>query len=296
MDELQHHGPRDLHPRLGLRYLRGHDHAACHPHPHQGMGHHAGDDWHRDDGFALAWIDRDFRVPGAGRFLWPQAVPHLDHPRLCGLHRSHRPLGRPGQPFGFQLDHPHCARRRKPGRHDHGDRDGADEMACHRLGRPRRRLSVRLHAVLALGARRRAAVGLALALLPRHRAGAARSLGADWNQGKPALRARHRADAEGRVEEETRHRSALPRLPARDDGRDAYLFLLPVDLDRLVGVDAVLPLDREAFGFPGHGQLPLGLDVRRDLRLLAVRLAVRSSSGGAGSFRPSPYRPQSCWS
>ena len=66
------------------------------------------------------------------------------------------------------------------------------QMARHRARRPRRRLSVRLHAVLARGARRGAAVGLALALFPRHFAGAAGALDPHRHQGKPALRARHR--------------------------------------------------------------------------------------------------------
>ncbi len=57
-------------------------------------------------------------------------------------------------------------------------------------------------------------------------------------------------DAEGGAEEEARHPRALPRLSARDDDRDARLFLLSLDLDRLVGVDAVLSRHREAFGLP----------------------------------------------
>src|ERR1700719_2642579 len=46
---------------------------------------------------------------------------------------------------------------------------------------------------------------MALALLPRHPPGAAGALDPHRHQGKPALRARHRADAQGRAEETTRH-------------------------------------------------------------------------------------------
>ena len=105
----------------------------------------------------------------------------------------------------LELDHPHRACRRKSGRHADGDRDGADQMARHRARRPRRRLSARLHAVLARRAGRGAAVGLALALFPRHFAGAAGAVDPHRHQGKPALRARHRGDAQGGPEEAARH-------------------------------------------------------------------------------------------
>src|SRR6202023_199267 len=148
-------------------------------------------------------------------------------------------------------------------------------MARHRPGRPRRRLSVRLHAVLARRACRGAAMGMALALLPRHPPGAARALDPHRHQGKPALRARHRADAQGRAEETTRYPVAGARVPARNANRLARLLLLSLHVARLVGLDAVLPRYRKEARLPDHGQLSLDLDVLRHFRLLDLRLAVR---------------------
>ena len=93
------------------------------------------------------------------------------------VHRLHRLLHRLGHAADLELAHPHRPCRREPGRHADGHRDRADQMARHRARRPRRRLSVRLHAVLARRAGRGAAVGLALALFPRHFAGAAGASG-----------------------------------------------------------------------------------------------------------------------
>src|SRR6516165_2288995 len=148
-------------------------------------------------------------------------------------------------------------------------------MARHRLGRPRRRLSVRLHAVLACRPCRGAAMGMALALLPRHPASVARALDPHRHQGKPTLRARHHADAQGGAQEATRYPIAGARIPARNADRLARLLFLSLHLARLVGLDAVLPRHGKEARLPGHGQLPLDLDVLRHLRLLDLRLAVR---------------------
>src|SRR5215469_15763764 len=149
-------------------------------------------------------------------------------------------------------------------------------MARHRLGRPRRRVSVRLHAVLARRSCRGAVMGMALALFPWHPAGAARALDPHRHQGKPALRARNDADAQGGAEETARYFCARPRISARDADRIADLLLLSVHVARLVRLDAVLSLQREASRLPDHEHLSVDLDVRGDLRLLVLRLAVRS--------------------
>ena len=273
---LQRHRADDLHSRLGVRHLRSHHHAARHAAPHQGMGDHAGDDGHGDHDLALDRSHRHVRFPGVCRSLRPQARADLGDSGIFGLHRPHRLFDRLGQPLDLQLDHPDRARRREPGRHADGHRDRADQMARDRLGRPGRRLPVRLHAVLGRGACRRAALGMALALLPRHHSGAARALDPHRHQGKPALRARHRADAQAGAEEAARHPVAGAPIPARNADRVAGLLLLSVHLARMVGVDAVLSGHREATRLPDHGLLPHDLDGLRDLRLLVLRLAVRS--------------------
>ena len=217
MDQLQRPRARHLHPRLGVRHLRSHHHAAGDADPHQGMGHHARHHGHRDHAVALDRAHRHLHLSGARRSLWPPPGADLVDPGLCGVHRLHRLLDRLDHAADLELDHPHRARRRKPGRHADGDRDRADQMARHRARRPRRRLSARLHAVLARRAGRGAAVGLALALLPRHFAGAAGAVDPHRHQGKPALRARHRGDAQGGLEEAARHLRAGPQIPARND-------------------------------------------------------------------------------
>ena len=105
VDQLQRDRPRDLHPWLGVRHLRSHHHAARHADPHQGMGDHAGDDRHRHDGVPLARARRHLHLPGARRFLRPQADADLDHPGLCFVHRLHRLLRRPDIAAGLQLVH-----------------------------------------------------------------------------------------------------------------------------------------------------------------------------------------------
>src|SRR3984893_398751 len=65
------------------------------------------------------------------------------------------------------------------------------------------------------------------------------------------------------------------RCPARDADRDLAVLLLPVYLDRLVRLDAAVPCQRKASRGYDHRELSLDLDVRRDLRLLPLRLALR---------------------
>src|SRR6266404_7405319 len=164
---------------------------------------------------------------------------------------------------------------RNPGRHDHGQRDRADEMACYRAWRARRRIPVRLHVVLTDGSHRRAAVGMAIALLARDPARSPGSLGPAWRQGEPTFRACHYGNGEGRTEEAARHLVAGARVPARDANRDLAVLLLPVHLDRLVCVDAAIPRQRKASRLYDHSELSFDLDVLRDLRLLPLRLALR---------------------
>ena len=204
------------------------------------MGHHAGDHGHRDHDLALDRSDRHIPLSGARRSLRPPPGADLVDPGLCGVHRAHRLLDRLGDASDLELDHPHRPCRRESGRHADGDRDGTDQMARHSAWRPRRRLPAWLYAVLARRAGRGAAVGLALALLPRHFAGALGAVDPHRHQGEPALRARHRGDAQGGLEEAARYLRAGPTIPARNADRLAGLLLLSVYLDRLVGLDAVL--------------------------------------------------------
>ena len=91
----------------------------------------------------------------------------------------------------LHLDHAHHAPGRDTGRHDHGERNSTDEMARHRARGSRRRVPVRLHAVLADGSRSRAAVGMAVSILDRNPASSAGSLGPAGDQREPTFRACH---------------------------------------------------------------------------------------------------------
>src|SRR5207302_696879 len=132
-----------------------------------------------------------FLFPTLADFVRPQAHPRSDDPRLFAVHRSHRLCARAAAAADLHLDHPHHAARRNSGRHDHGQRDRTDEMACHRAWRSRRRLPVRLHVVLSDGSRSRAAVGMAVSLLARNPAGSAGFRGPAGYQGEPTFRACH---------------------------------------------------------------------------------------------------------
>ncbi len=120
----------------------------------------------------------------------------------------------------------------------------------------------------------RALVGVALALFPRHPAGAAGALDPLRHQGKSALRACHRADAQGRAEEAARYLFAGATIPARDVIASLVYFFY---LFTWIGWSAwIAVLSRhEASSASRHGHLSLDLDVLRDIRLLVLRLAVR---------------------
>src|SRR6516162_8277468 len=217
------------------------------------MGDHAGDHGHGDHDLALDRAHWHVRLSCACRSIWAEAGADLGDPGLFDLHRPHRLLDRLDHALDLQFDHADRAGRREPSWHVDGHRDGANQMARHRLGRPRRRLSVRLHAVLACRPCRGAAMGMALALLPRHPASVARALDPHRHQGKPTLRARHHADAQGGAQEATRYPIAGARIPARNADRLARLLLLSLHLARLVGLDAVYLATEKKLGFQVMG-------------------------------------------
>ena len=164
------------------------------------------------------------------------------------------------------------------------------QVARHGARRPRRRLSLRLHAVLARGARRGAAMGLARRSTS---SASCRRCWCFWVRIGIKESPRYERVTAAMVKEGLKKQFDIF-APARHYPREmllatADLLLLSLHLDRLVGLDAVLPREREASRLPDDGQLPVDLDVRRDLRLLDLRLAVRlvrPALGHSGLRRP----------
>src|SRR6516225_2630106 len=181
VDRAQPHRLGDLHAGLRLRHLRGHDHAAGDAAADQRMGHHPGNHGLHHDGVALGRSDRRLRLSYIGRSLRPPTDPDSDNPQLFALHRL---CARPAAAVAVHLGHTRRVAGRDAGRGDHGQRNRSDKMARHSTRRTRRRLSARLHAVLANCACRRAIMGMACALLARDPARAARTLGSARHQGE----------------------------------------------------------------------------------------------------------------
>src|SRR5689334_6435166 len=240
------------------------------------MGNHAGDDGHGDHDLALDRFDRHVCLSGICRSLWPQARPDLGDPGLFAVHWIDRFLDRMDLALDLQLDHPDRPRRGKSRWHADGHRNRTDQMARDGVGRSRWGLSFGLHAVLTGRFGRGATMGMAFVVLPRHRAGAAGAVDQDRHQGKSTLRARYGTDVERGSEETVRHLCPCAAVPARNADRFADLLLLSIHLARLVRMDALLPRHRTQARLPDYGHLPLNLDVLRDLRLLVLRVAVRS--------------------